>query len=206
MSVSPVPAKQRPDGSPGRPAWLKIRLRTGEPYREMQGLLRSGDLHTVCEEARCPNIYECWDRGTATIMILGAVCTRSCGFCAVKTGRPPHLDLSEPERVGRAVAEMRLRHCVITSVNRDELPDGGAGIWAATIRRIQAYAQDCTVEVLLPDFQGDREALAEVMAARPDILAHNMETVPRLYPRVRPQARYDRSLEMLARACEAGMT
>ncbi len=189
-----------------KPPWMKIKLRTGENYRDLKNLVRGKALHTVCEEARCPNIYECWERKSATLMILGDVCTRSCGFCAVKTGRPPYLDELEPYRVGAAVEAMGLRHCVITSVNRDELADGGAGIWAETIRQIRSQATGCTVEVLIPDFRGDRAALQQVMEAGPDILAHNLETVPRLYRQVRPQAGYRQSLNVLAQAYDGGMT
>jgi len=164
--------------------------------------MRDLELHTVCEEALCPNIGECWGAGTATFLILGDICTRRCGFCNVKTGRPRPLDPQEPERVARAVARMKLRHAVITSVNRDELPDGGARIFAQTIRHIRELVPGCTVEVLIPDFKGSPTALATVMAARPDILNHNVETVPRLYRRVRPQANYRRSLEVLRRARE----
>jgi lipoic acid synthetase len=185
---------------------MKIRIRTGENYRDLRDLVQEQQLHTVCEEARCPNIYECWERRSATIMILGDVCTRSCGFCAVKTGRPPVLDQMEPVRTARAVQAMGLKHCVITSVNRDELPDGGAGIWAETIRQIHRQVPDCSVEVLIPDFQGDRDALQTVIEAHPEILGHNMETVERLYSRVRPQAKYAQSLEVLRHARERGMT
>jgi len=191
--------------NPRRPQWLKVRLRTGKDYRALKDLVSSGGLHTVCAEARCPNIYECWGRGTATLMILGDVCTRSCGFCAVTTGRPPALDEDEPVRVGQAVKALGLRHCVLTSVNRDELPDGGAGIWAATIRQLHRQVPGCSVEVLIPDFKGDRAALQTVIDARPEILAHNMETAPRLYRTVRPQADYRRSLDVLAYAHAAGM-
>jgi lipoic acid synthetase len=168
--------------------------------------MRGQELHTVCEEARCPNIGDCWNRGTATFMILGDTCTRSCGFCAVKTGRPEILDHGEPRRVALAVQRLRLRHTVITSVNRDELPDGGAAIFAETIRWVRRLSPGTTIEVLIPDFKGDRDALATVMAARPEILNHNTETVPRLYRRVRPQAIYERSLELLrtAREMDAG--
>ncbi|MCH7573840.1 MAG: lipoyl synthase [Candidatus Marinimicrobia bacterium] len=188
-----------------RPPWMKVRLSIGENYRQLKNLVHGENLHTVCEEARCPNIYECWERRSATLMILGDTCTRSCGFCAVKTGRPPTLDLAEPLRVGAAVKSMGLRHCVITSVNRDELDDGGASVWAATIREIRRQAPDCTVEVLIPDFKGDAEALATVMEARPDVLAHNLETVPDLYGTVRPQADYSQSLQLLRRASEGHM-
>ena len=188
-----------------RPPWMKVRLSVGENYRQLKNLVHGENLHTVCEEARCPNIYECWERRSATLMILGDTCTRSCGFCAVKTGRPPTLDLAEPLRVGAAVKSMGLRHCVITSVNRDELDDGGASVWAATIREIRRQAPGCKVEVLIPDFKGDAAALATVMEARPDVLAHNLETVPDLYGTVRPQADYSQSLQLLRRASEGHM-
>ena len=179
-----------------------MRFPAGPNYGRLQELMRSKELHTVCEEARCPNIGDCWNRGTATFMILGDTCTRSCGFCAVKTGRPGTLDLGEPERVAVAVQRMNLRHAVITSVNRDELPDGGAAIFAETIRAVRRNSPGTTIEVLIPDFKGDRKALATVMAAKPEILDHNVETVPRLYRRVRPQAEYARSLAVLRVAKE----
>jgi lipoyl synthase len=178
----------------------------GERYERLRGLMRGLGLHTVCEEARCPNVGDCWNRGTATFMILGDVCTRACGFCAVKTGlpaRPP--DPLEAVRVAEAVARMGLRHAVITSVNRDDQRDGGAGVFAACIREIRARVRGCTVEVLIPDFKGDSAALDVVIAARPDILNHNTETVPRLYRTVRPGARFSRSLDLLRRAHEAGL-
>jgi lipoic acid synthetase len=182
-----------------RPEWLKVRLPMGPQYENLRRLMRSKSLHTVCEEAHCPNMAECWGAGTATFMILGDTCTRSCGFCAVKTGRPGIVDLEEPARVGAAVAQMALGHAVVTSVNRDELPDGGASLFAATIRAIRGQSPGTTVEVLIPDFVGDPAALDVVLAERPEILNHNVETVERLYPRVRPQARYPRSLEVLRR-------
>jgi lipoic acid synthetase len=188
-----------------RPAWLKVRLPSGETVARLKGLIDRHRLHTVCEEARCPNMGECWGAGTATFMILGDVCTRSCGFCAVATGRPTGLDLTEPVRVAEAIQLMGVRHAVITSVNRDELPDGGASIFAATIRQARVVNPGITLEVLIPDFRGDERALRLVTDARPEILNHNTETVPHLYPRVRPQARYDRSLELLRRAKEHGM-
>lgn len=166
----------------------------------LKALLRRSNLHTVCEEARCPNIGECWDAGTATFMILGAVCTRSCGFCAVTSGRPAGLDWEEPVRVARAVKRMGLRHAVVTSVNRDDLPDGGAYIFAATIRWIRRLSPGTTVEALVPDMLGSAEALAMVMRARPGVFNHNVETVPRLYHRVRPRAIYQRSLTLLRMA------
>jgi lipoic acid synthetase len=183
-----------------RPDWLRVRLPGGPNYQELKGLMRNLDLHTVCEEAHCPNIGECWEARTATFMILGDTCTRACGFCAVKTGRPLTLDLGEPVRVAEAIERMGLRHAVITSVNRDELEDGGAGIFAGTIRQVRKRSPECSIEVLIPDFMGSEPALAKVMRARPDILNHNIETVPRLYPQVRPKARYPRSLEVLQRA------
>lgn len=185
-----------------RPDWLKVRLPSGESYFRLKGILRGLDLHTVCEEARCPNVAECWGQGTATFMILGDVCTRSCGFCAVKTGLPQYLDREEPERVAGAVAAMDLSHAVVTSVNRDELPDGGASIFAATIEAIRMRRPGTAVEVLIPDFKGSRASLETVLAAGPDILNHNVETVPRLYKRVRPGARYSQSLELLRRSKE----
>jgi lipoyl synthase len=189
-----------------RPEWLKVRIASGENYARLKGLMEQHRLHTVCEEARCPNMGECWNAGTATFMILGDVCTRSCGFCAVKTGRPVMLDREEPVRVAEAIRMMGVRHAVITSVNRDELPDGGASIFAETIRRAREARPGLTVEVLIPDFQGDGAALQTVIDASPDILNHNTETVPRLYARVRPQAKYIRSLDLLDRAKRAGMT
>src|ERR671935_2109105 len=183
-----------------RPEWLKVRFPSGPAYESLRRLMRSKTLHTVCEEARCPNIGECWGAGTATFMILGDTCTRSCGFCAVKTGRPGGLDLDEPARVGEAGGRLGLKHVVVTSVNRDELEDGGASIFAGTIRQIRKRIPGCGIEVLIPDFMGSEDALSSVMRARPDILNHNVETVPRLYPQVRPKGRYPRSLELLQRA------
>jgi len=185
-----------------RPEWLRVRLPAGENYEQLKQLMRSKQLHTVCEEARCPNMGECWANKTATFMILGSVCTRSCGFCAVATGRPMALDWEEPRRVAETVTQMGLNHVVVTSVNRDELHDGGATLFAATIRWIRRMNPECAVEVLTPDFKGSREALKVVMDAKPDVFNHNVETVPRLYRRVRPQAVYERSLEVLAWAKE----
>lgn len=185
-----------------KPPWLKVRFPGGSDYVRLKKLMRRGGLNTVCEEARCPNIGECWGAGTATFMILGDTCTRACGFCAVKTGRPGALDNREPMRVANAVREMGIAHAVVTSVNRDDQPDGGAGIFAETIRWIRRLSPETSVEVLIPDFLGDDDALAAVCAARPEILNHNTESVPRLYPRVRPKARYDRSLGLLRRAKE----
>lgn len=185
-----------------RPDWLKVRAPSGENFIELKTLMRDLDLHTVCEEARCPNIAECWGHRTATFMILGDTCTRACGFCAVKTGRPGVIDWLEPERVGRAVQKMGLKHVVVTSVNRDDQADGGAMIFAATIRKIRQYVPGCTVEVLTPDFQGVRSALETVLQARPDVFNHNIETVERLTKAVRRRAKYHRSLEVLRTAKE----
>lgn len=185
-----------------RPDWLKVRAPGGENYEELKTLMRSKSLHTVCEEARCPNIGECWAHRTATFMILGSVCSRSCGFCAVATGRPQALDWEEPRRVAEAVTQMGLRHVVVTSVNRDELHDGGANIFAATIRWIRRLNPQTSIEVLTPDFKGSHEALRVVVDAKPNIFNHNVETIARLYRRVRPQAVYERSLETLAAAKE----
>ncbi|HEX9006363.1 MAG TPA: lipoyl synthase [Bacteroidota bacterium] len=195
----------QPPHSP-RPQWLKVKVPLGESFSRLKGLVSHNRLHTVCEEARCPNMSECWNAGTATFMILGDICTRSCGFCAVKTGRPTGLDLEEPYRVAEAVHSMGIRHAVITSVNRDELPDGGAGIFAETIRQVRRVNPSVTVEVLIPDFRGVEWALDIVIDAAPEILNHNTETVPRLYALVRPQAKYPRSLELIARAKRKGMT
>jgi lipoic acid synthetase len=188
-----------------KPDWLRIRVPSGATTVRLKELMRKGGLHTVCEEARCPNMAECWNAGTATFMILGDICTRSCGFCAVKTGRPVGLDLAEPRRVAEAVSQMGIRHAVVTSVNRDELADGGAAVFAATIREIRALTPGVTVEVLIPDFRGVPGTLETIIAAAPDILNHNVETVPRLYTRVRPQAKYARSLSLLRRAKKLGM-
>jgi lipoyl synthase len=189
---------------PRKPEWLKARVPGGENYSRLKTLIDKSRLHTVCEEARCPNMGECWNSGTATFMILGDTCTRSCGFCAVKTGRAEFLDKDEPRRVGEAVEVMNLRHAVITSVNRDELFDGGAQIFAQTIREIRSRVPSCRIEVLIPDFVGSEAALNIVLDAQPDILNHNTETVPRLYKTVRPQAHYNRSLELLFRAKQRG--
>jgi lipoyl synthase len=196
-----------PDEQPRerRPDWLKVRVPLGERFSQLKTLMEGQRLNTVCEEARCPNVAECWNAGTATFMILGEICTRSCGFCAVKTGRPEGLDLEEPFRVAEAIRLMGIRHAVITSVNRDELPDGGAAIFAETIRQARLVNPSISVEVLIPDFQGVRWALDIVIAARPDILNHNTETVPRLYRRVRPQAKYERSLEVIRWGKDSGM-
>lgn len=185
-----------------RPAWLRIRLSTPEKYHDVRKLVDGLNLNTVCQEARCPNIYECWgEHGTATFMILGDICTRSCGFCSVTTGRPnPGVDPDEPGNVAQAVRSMGLRHAVITSVDRDDLPDGGAGHFAEVIRAIHVGDSGTAVEVLTPDFRGVPDALDIVLAAKPEVFSHNMETVPRMYRQARPGSDYDRSLEILAEA------
>jgi lipoic acid synthetase len=183
-----------------RPPWIKVRAPTGEAYRDLKRLMRAKSLHTVCEEAHCPNIGECWAHRTATFLILGDICTRNCRFCSVATGRPAPPDPDEPQRVAQAVQAMGLKHAVITSVDRDDLPDGGAAIFAAVIRHIRQLQPGCTVEVLIPDFRGRIEPLQAVMDARPDILNHNVETVPRLFRAVQPQCRYEWSLAVLRNA------
>lgn len=187
-----------------KPSWLKMKMPGGEGYANLKRLVDSHRLHTVCQSAKCPNMGECWSAGTATLMILGDVCTRSCGFCHIATGKPPTLDLDEPVRVGDAVRVMGLGHVVITSVNRDELPDGGASVWAETIRQIRLQSPGTSVEVLIPDFCGDWDALQKVLDQRPEILNHNIESVPRLYNVVRPQAKYHRSLKLLQIAKQQG--
>jgi lipoyl synthase len=184
-TASPAPSPLR------RPEWIRVRAPSGETYEWLRDLMRSQDLHTVCEEARCPNVGECWGAGTATFLMMGDTCTRSCGFCDIKTGRPSPLDWLEPERVAQAVHSMNLRHAVITSVNRDERADGGAPIFAMVIQRIRQLQAGCSIEVLIPDFKGSIEALKIVVDARPEILNHNVETVPRLFRRVQPQDRYE---------------
>lgn len=183
-----------------RPDWIKVSRPKGETYRDLKRLMRSKELHTVCEEAHCPNMGECWAAGTATFLILGDICTRSCGFCDVKTGRPLPIDWEEPERVAQAVKSMNLRHVVITSVNRDERKDGGAPIFAGCINRIREIHSGCSIEVLIPDFKGVEAALKIVMDARPEILNHNVETVPRLFRRVQPQDHYEWAMATLSNA------
>jgi lipoic acid synthetase len=203
IELKPFRVGQKPAGEltrGRRPDWLRVKAPDSPGYRNIKHMMRGHGLHTVCEEAMCPNIGECWGRGTATFLLMGDTCTRSCGFCKIKTGRPAQLDEEEPVRVAETVHLMGLRHAVLTSVNRDELPDGGAHIFAESIRQIRRLQPGCTVEVLIPDFQGNWDALQLVMDARPEILNHNTETVPRLYRRVRPQARYQRSLELLHQA------
>jgi lipoic acid synthetase len=206
MSETLVQIGRTPGPSPsrreGRPEWLRIRLATPSSYHQVRSLVERLNLHTVCQEARCPNIYECWgEHGTATFMILGDVCTRRCGFCAVTSGRPPAgPDPQEPEHVAEAVTVMGLRHAVLTSVDRDDLPDGGARHWARVVAAVKAKSPACAVEVLTPDFRGVPDALDVVLAAAPEVFSHNMETVPRLYRQARPGSRYDRSLGLLAEA------
>ena len=186
--VTPLPDR--------KPSWLKVKSPGGARYSRLKGLMRELDLHTVCEEAHCPNLGECWDHGTATFMILGDVCTRNCAYCAVAHGRPPKYDIAEPSRVATAIAELGLRHAVITSVDRDDLPDFGAWIFAETIRQIHERLPGCSVEVLVPDFQGNERSIETVLDARPEIYNHNTETVPRLYKKARPGGRYERVLNI----------
>jgi lipoic acid synthetase len=202
-SLYQIMGRHRAEPLPERkPSWLKVRAPGGSNYLRVTQMMRDLKLHTVCEEAQCPNIGECWEHGTATFMILGDVCTRNCAYCAVAHGRPPAYDIAEPARVGEAVAELRLRHAVITSVDRDDLPDFGAYIFAETIRQIKQQLPDCSVEVLVPDFQGNLESIATVLEAGPDIYNHNTETVPRLYKKCRPGGRYPRVLEIFRTAKE----
>lgn len=203
ISNSSAPLVPPPDAHP-RPEWLRVRFFGGERFQDLKRLMRTLDLHTVCESARCPNMGECWEHGAATFMILGDICTRACGFCAVPSGKPAGPpDEDEPYRVADAVAKMDLRYAVVTSVNRDDQPDGGAHIFARTIEEIRKRVPGCKVEVLIPDFRGDWNALDIVLAAQPDVLNHNTETVPRLYRQVRKGAVYERSLELLRRSKEA---
>jgi lipoyl synthase len=188
------------------PPWFKVRLQRGPDYLDIKRIMEGLGLHTICEEARCPNMWECWNARTATFLILGDICTRRCHYCSVTTGRPATLDLEEPLRVAQAVQALSLRHAVITSVNRDELADGGASIFAETIRQIRQLIPTCTIEVLIPDFEGNEAALASVCTEKPDILNHNIETVRRLFPTIRPQGKYRRSIELLAQAKHLGMT
>jgi lipoic acid synthetase len=188
-----------------KPKWLSVELPLGQKYKHVKRLVDDNSLHTICQDGHCPNLGECWNAGTATFMILGNVCTRSCNFCAVATGRPTVLDEEEPERVANAVKMMEVKHCVITSVNRDELPDGGASIWARTIREVKRLSPHTTLEVLIPDFKGKWDSLQLVIEAKPEVISHNMETVERLYRKVRPQANYQRSLDQIQRTKKSGM-
>jgi len=187
-----------------KPEWLRVKLPTGKRYQEIKTIVDDNNLHTVCQSAACPNRGECWSAGTATFMILGNICTRSCGFCNVQTGRPTELDLDEAKRVAEAIKKMGIEYAVITSVNRDELKDGGAGVWAQTILEIKRLNSTTKIEVLLPDFSGNWVALDTVLSAYPDVVNHNIETVPRLYKQVRPQATFERSLRLLKHVKERG--
>ncbi|MDP2175610.1 MAG: lipoyl synthase [Bacteroidota bacterium] len=187
-----------------KPDWLKIQIPVGETYAEVKKIVKTHQLHTICEDGKCPNMAECWGAGTATFMILGNICTRSCSFCAVATGRPNEYDLDEPKRVAEAVKLMKVKHCVITSVNRDELKDKGATVWAATIREVKNQNPTVTMETLIPDFKAQWDLLELVVNEKPEVVSHNMETVERLYRIVRPQAKYERSLEQIKRTKELG--
>lgn len=193
------------DDRPRLPSWFKVNTKTGPDYLDIKRTMERLGLHTICEEARCPNRWECWNARTATFLILGHICTRRCHYCSVETGRPHAVDQDEPSRVAEAVKALDLRHAVITSVNRDELGDGGASVFAETIRRTRRLNPTCTIEVLIPDFEGNEEALAVVCEENPEILNHNIETVRRLFPSIRPQGKYQRSLDLLARAKQRGM-
>jgi len=203
--MSFIPLQDVSRARPRLPSWLKVTLQTGPAYQDLRKILDGLGLHTICEEARCPNIWECWNNRTATFLILGDICTRRCHYCAVETGRPLPVDQDEPVRVAQAVQAMGLRHAVITSVNRDELADGGASIFAETIRQIRRLNPSCTIETLIPDFEGHEAALATVTSEKPEILNHNIETVPRLFPTIRPQGKYQRSIDLLGRAKRLGM-
>ncbi len=188
-----------------KPDWLKVKLPTGENYREVRKIVDNHKLHTICESGNCPNMGECWGAGTATFMILGNVCTRSCSFCAVATGKPNEYDMDEPRRVAEAIQLMRVKHAVITSVNRDELKDKGATVWAVTIHEVKKLNPETTLETLIPDFKAQWECLYQVIDEKPEVVSHNMETVERLYRKVRPQAKYERSLEQIKRTKEHGL-
>lgn len=187
------------------PPWFKVQVRTGPDYLDIKQTMDRLKLHTICEEARCPNRWECWNARTATFLILGDICTRRCHYCSVETGRPPAVDHEEPRRVAEAIQALGLRHAVITSVNRDELEDGGAAIFAETIRQTRQLSPHCTIEVLIPDFEGNETAIAMVCTEKPEILNHNIETVRRLFPAIRPQGKYQRSIELLGKAKQWGM-
>ncbi len=194
-----------PEEKPKKPSWLKVKLPTGEEYRKVRNLVSENKLHTICESGNCPNMGECWGAGTATFMILGNVCTRSCGFCAVATGRPSAVDMNEPMRVANSVKLMNVKHCVVTSVDRDDLKDGGSFIWVETIRAIRELSPGTTLETLIPDFAGKWENLQRVTDEKPEVISHNLETVRRLTKQVRVQAKYDRSLEVLKRIKASGV-
>ena len=201
MSCGPADIKPRNK----KPPWLKVKLPTGEKYRNIRQIVENNKLHTICESGNCPNMGECWGEGTATFMILGNICTRSCSFCAVATGRPMPVDMNEPERVAEAVKLMGVKHCVLTSVDRDELSDGGAAIWAETVHKVRLMNPNTTLETLIPDFKGKSECIEQIIAVHPEVVSHNMETVSRLNRLVRPQAKYDRSLYVINKLKEGGM-
>lgn len=205
-SPSTVSHQRSAISRPRLPSWFKVQAKTGPNYLDIKHTMERLTLHTICEEARCPNVWECWNARTATFLILGDICTRRCHYCSVTTGRPLPLDRKEPLRVAEAVQALGLRHAVITSVNRDELDDGGASMFAETIRQIRRLIATCTIEVLIPDFEGNEAALAIVVAEKPDILNHNIETVRQLFPAIRPQGKYQRSIELLHKAKQMGMT
>lgn len=190
---------------PRKPNWLRVKLPTGENYLKVREAVDTNKLHTICQSGNCPNMGECWGAGTATFMILGNICTRSCRFCAVATGRPMAVDLKEPERVAEAIYLMKVKHCVITSVDRDDLKDGGAGIWAETVKAVRAKNPETTLETLIPDFKGEKELVDKIIEAHPEVVSHNLETVRRLTKLLRVQAKYDRSLEVLRMLKEGGM-
>lgn len=200
-----APAKEQTKISKGKPKWLRVKLPTGKNYRNVRNLVDNYDLHTICESGNCPNMGECWGAGTATFMILGNTCTRSCGFCAVATGRPDSVDWDEPERVARSVKLMKVKHCVITSVDRDDLRDGGSIIWRETVRAVRRMSPGTTMETLIPDFKGEWHNIDRIVDAAPEIVSHNMETVRRLTRKVRIQAQYDRSLEVLRYLKDQGL-
>lgn len=200
-----LPVITPPENRQKKPNWLRVKLPVGQSYREVRGIVDEHKLHTICESGNCPNMGECWGAGTATFMILGNVCTRSCGFCAVATGRPSAVDWKEPERLANAVKLMGVKHCVITSVDRDDLKDGGSTIWAATVRKVREVSPGTTMETLIPDFKGVWDNLDRVLETRPEVVSHNMETVKRLTRLIRPQSKYDRSLEVLQRIRAVGI-
>lgn len=200
LSIQPEEKVRTP-----KPKWLRVKLPTGENYKKVRSLVDEHKLHTICESGNCPNMGECWGEGTATFMILGNVCTRSCGFCAVATGKPELADPMEPARVARSIQLMKVKHAVITSVDRDDMPDGGSGIWLETVRAVRRISPGTTMETLIPDFAGKWENLSRIIQAAPEIVSHNLETIRRLTKQVRIQAKYDRSLEVLLRLKQAGM-
>ncbi len=199
------PVREKGAISTGKPKWLRVKLPTGQNYKKVRGLVQNYDLHTICESGNCPNMGECWGEGTATFMILGNVCTRSCGFCAVATGRPDTVDWDEPERVARSVKLMKVKHCVLTSVDRDDLRDGGSIIWKETVQAVRRMSPGTTMETLIPDFKGEWHNIDRIVEAAPEIVSHNMETVRRLTRQVRIQAQYDRSLAVLRYLKDQGL-